>query len=108
MIDVKTCLNTLLDEALERGLANAFEGERTVGARFVCRDSRKTGLLVVEVVSRRIRIEVGRAGRACRIVKEVARLATVKVERGANTLGTGGGLDVVTAVLGTSEVVSRG
>ena len=77
------------------------------GARTLRGDARQAGLLVVEVVGRRVGIELGRAGGRRGVVEEVARLATVKVERGADTLSASRWLDVVAAVLRAREVVAR-
>ena len=47
-------LEALANESLQDGLSHPLEGERPVGAGLVGRDSRQTGLLIVEVVGRGI------------------------------------------------------
>jgi len=56
-------LNAFLHKTLEGSLSDALKGEGAVGARLMGIHRWQAGLLVVEVVRRRIRVQLGCARR---------------------------------------------
>lgn len=88
-----------LDESFQLSVASTLEGEGSVGAGLMGGDIWNAGLLIVEVVGGWVGGKLGGSCWGGCVVEEVACLATIEVERSADTLGSSGWFDVVTAVL---------